>query len=156
MEIFARWVGALTRYFDYLGRIGIFALMALVTVNVILRYGWDSISGTYDYVQLLTAVAVGAAVAYTTYERGHIEIELVMERFSERVQGIVGSVVMSICTLFFAMATWQLAVLANDMKVNNEASMTAYVPYWPFLYFLGSRVWTYGIGFACTGRPLCN
>lgn len=136
MEKLERTVGAITKYFDYVARIGIFGMMALVTINVILRYFWKSVGGTYDYVQLITAVCVGAAIAYTAYERGNIEIELLMERFSERVQSIVASVIMLIVLGFFAIATWQVLTLAHDMNVKGETTMTAYIPFHPFLYLI--------------------
>lgn len=136
MERFDRLVGAITKYFDYVGRIGFFGMMALVTINVILRYGWNSIGGTYDYVQLITAVSVAAAIAYTAYERGNIEIELLMERFSQRVQSIVACIVMLITLVFFALATWQVLALAHDMNQKGETTMTVYVPFHPFLYWI--------------------
>jgi TRAP-type C4-dicarboxylate transport system permease small subunit len=136
MERFERTLGAVTKYLDYLSRVGFFVLMALVTINVILRYGWTSISGTYDYVQLITAVSVAAAVAFTAYERGNIEIELLMERFSQRVQAVVASIVTLVCIGFFVLATWRLVVLAHDMQVAGETTMTVYVPFAPFLYFI--------------------
>ena len=74
------------------------ALLALVTINVILRYVCKSVQGTYDYVQLITAVSGSLAVAYTAYERGHIEIEILMERLPKRVQSGLAMVMMLICT----------------------------------------------------------
>jgi len=136
MDRFERAIGAIAKYMDFISRIGFFAMMALVTINVILRYAWTSISGTYDYVQLITAVSVGAAIAYTAYERGNIEIELLMERFSERVQNIMASVMMLITLVFFSLAMWQVIRLAHDMQVAGETTMTAYVPFAPFLYWI--------------------
>lgn len=136
MERFERTLGVVTKYLDYVSRIGFFALMALVTINVILRYVWTSISGTYDYVQLITAVSVAAAIAFTAYERGNIEIELLMERFSERVQAIMASIISLVCIGFFVLAAWRLVVLAHDMQVAGETTMTVYVPFAPFLYFI--------------------
>ena len=138
MERIDRWVGLVARYVDYVSRVGFFAMMALVTVNVILRYGWTSIGGTYDYVQLITAVSIGAAIAYTAYERGNIEIELLMERFPKRVQSIVASIMMFIALVFFALATWQVVSLAHEMDVKGETTMTAYVPFHPFLYWIAA------------------
>ncbi len=136
MERFDRAIGAISKYFDYVSRFGFFAMMALVTINVILRYVWKSIGGTYDYVQLITAISVGAAIAYTAYERGNIEIELLMERFSQKVQNIVACVMMLITLVFFGIAFWQVIVLANSMRVSGDTTMTAYVPFYPFLYWI--------------------
>ena len=136
MEKWERRLGGLTRYGDYLARFGMVALMVLVAGNVILRYAWRSIQGTYDYVGLITAVSVSLAIAYTAYERGHIEIEVLMERLPERVQSIVGSAMMLLSTFFFCIASWQCVVVGNSMKAANETTMAVYVPIYPFMYIL--------------------
>lgn len=137
MYRFERALGAVTKYLDYVSRAGFFFMMALVTINVILRYVWNSISGTYDYVQLLTAVSVAAAIAFTAYERGNIEIELLMERLPKRVQAVMASIINLICLGFFVLAAWRVFALAHDMQVAGETTMTVYVPFAPFLYFIG-------------------
>ena len=136
MDRFERIFGSFTRYGDYIARLGMVALLVLVTVNVIMRYFFDSIQGTYDYVGLITAIAVSLAVAYTAYERGHIEIEILMERLPERVQNSVGSVMMFISMAFFAIASWQCVEVGNSMKEANETTMAVYIQLYPFLYIL--------------------
>jgi len=137
MYRFERALGAVTKYLDYVSRAGFFFMMALVTINVILRYLRHSISGTYDYVQLLTAVSVAAAIAFTAYERGNIEIEILMERLPKRVQAVVATVINLICLVFFVVAAWRVFALGHDMQVAGETTMTVYVPFAPFLYFIG-------------------
>jgi TRAP-type C4-dicarboxylate transport system permease small subunit len=112
------------------------ALLALVTINVFARYFFNSIQGTYDYVQLILSVAVSLAVAYTAYERGHIEIEILMERLPKRVQSAFGTVMMLISAVFFAIASWQCVVVGNSMREVNETTMSIYVPLYPFSYVL--------------------
>lgn len=136
MNRFERYFGRLTRYGDYLARLGLVALLALVVINVILRYSWKSVQGTYDYVQLITAVTAVLAVAYTAYERGHIEIEILTERLPKRVQSGLAMVMMLICTGFFVVGSWQSAVVGNGMKEANETSMSVFVPLWPFMYVM--------------------
>jgi len=143
MDRFERVFGSLTKFGDYLARIAMVALMVLVTLNVIMRYGFTSIKGTYDYVGLITATAVVLAVAYTAYQRGHIEIEILMERFPQRVQAVVGSIMMLIVTVFFCIASWQCVVVGQSMKAANETTMAVYVPLYPFMYILA-------FGFALT------
>lgn len=137
MYRFERALGAVTKYLDYVSRAGFFFLMALVTINVILRYAWQSISGTYDYVQLITAVSVAAAIGFSAYERGNIEIELVMERLPKRIQAVVATIIDVICLVFFVLAAWRVFALGYDMQQAGETTMTVHVPFAPFLYFVG-------------------
>jgi TRAP-type C4-dicarboxylate transport system permease small subunit len=136
MDYFNRIIGTITRSFDYLARLGMVALMVLVVANVILRYGFTSIGGTYDYVQLITALSVTSAVAYCAYERGHIEVEILMERVPERLQGIVGSIIGLFSVGFFALASWQCVKAGIDMKAMNETTMAIYIPLYHFMWYL--------------------
>lgn len=138
MEKTTRIVGAISRYADYVARLGMLALLVLVVANVILRYGFTSIKGTYDYVGLITAVSVTLAISYCAYERGHIEIEILMERLPQRVQAVSGSIMMFISACFFAIASWQCVVVGNSMKAANETTMAVYVPLYPFMYILAA------------------
>ena len=136
MEKYVRVFGAFTRYGDYLARLGMVALLVLVVLNVIMRYFFTSIKGTYDYVGLITAVAVSLAVAFTAYERGHVEIEILMERLPQRFQSVVGTIMFLISTVFFCIASWQSVVVGMSMKEANETTMAVYVPLYPFMYIL--------------------
>jgi TRAP-type C4-dicarboxylate transport system permease small subunit len=136
MSKYERFFASLTRYGDYLARLGMVSLLALVTLNVIARYFFKYIKGTYDYVQLICAVAVSLAVAYTAYERGHIEIEILMERLPKKVQSISGAIMMLISAVFFAIASWQCVVVGISMRGANETTMSVYVPLYPFMYIL--------------------
>jgi TRAP-type transport system small permease protein len=136
MSKYERFFASFTRYGDYLARLGMVALLALVTINVIARYFFNSIQGTYDYVQLILSVAVSLAVAYTAYERGHIEIEILMERMPKRVQSVFGAIMMLISAVFFAIASWQCVRVGISMRAANETTMSIYVPFYPFLYIL--------------------
>ena len=111
-------------------------MLVLVVANVIMRYGFKSIQGTYDYVGLITVVSVSLAISYCAYERGHIEIEILMDRLPKRVQNIVGSVMMLIGAGFFGMASWQTVVAGNSMREANETTMAVYVPLFPFMYIM--------------------
>ncbi|NLE10260.1 MAG: TRAP transporter small permease [Actinobacteria bacterium] len=136
MNKYERFFGTFTKWGDYLARLGMVALLVLVVANVIMRYAFKSIQGAYDYVGLITAIAVSLAVAYTAYERGHIEIEILMDHFSDRVQSVVGTIMFLISTAFFCIVAWQSVVVGMSMKEANETTMAVYVQLYPFLYIL--------------------
>ena len=142
MDKLGRVIGGAARIIDYVGRIGFFGMMMLVTLNVILRkLPWTtSISGAYDYVQLLTASSVAAAIAYTAYERGNIEIEMLMERFSKRIQNIMAAIMSLIVMVFFGLAVRELISLAAKLRAAREVTMSAYVPLYPFLYWIAVAI----------------
>ncbi|MCR4395090.1 MAG: TRAP transporter small permease, partial [Dehalococcoidales bacterium] len=136
METFERFVGKISRLFDYIARFGVLAMMILVVANVILRIVWKSIVGTYDYVCIIGAVLVALALAYCGYKKGHIEIEILMSQLPERVQGTIGSIVNLLSLGFFSIVAWQLVLLGNEMRQKGETTMTLYLPFHPYLYLI--------------------
>lgn len=136
MEPFERWIRSISKFIDRLAGICLVAMMVLVAGNVILRYVWKSIIGTYDYVCIIGAVLAGLALAYCGYKKGHIEIEILMEKLPGRVQGIIGSIVGLLSLGFFSIVVWQLVLLGNEMRVKGETTMTLYLPFHPYLYVI--------------------
>ncbi len=134
METFDRFVHSLSKYCDHMAKAGVVAMMLIVAANIILRVVWHPINGTYDYVSFIGAVLVAFALAYTAIQKGHIEIEMLMERFPKRVQEVTASI-MSILSLgFFVLVTWQSVLFANDMWRTGDTTMTALLPYYPYIY----------------------
>ena len=134
MESFERFVGSTSKVFDYIARFGVVAMMVLIVANVLLRVVWHSIVGTYDYVCIIGAVLVGLSLAYCGYKRGHIEIEILMDRLPARVQGVIGSVVNLVSVGFFSVVAWQLVLLGNEMAQTGESTMTLFLPFHSYIY----------------------
>ena len=115
-------------------------MMLLVVGNILLRVVWRPIFGTYDIVGFIGAILVAFAIAYCAVQRGHIAVELVVTRFPKRVQGIIGSITGIFSLGIFGLITWQCLVLANDMWRLGELSMSAHMPFYPYIY---------GVAFGC-------
>jgi TRAP-type C4-dicarboxylate transport system permease small subunit len=83
---------------------------------------------------------VAFSIPYCALRKGHTQVELVLERFSRRVQAIIDSIIGIISLGTFSLVTWQCVVYAIDMKRTGELSMTALLPFYPYIY---------GIAFGC-------
>jgi len=140
MDLFERIVRLLSKFCDRIAQAGIFAMLLLVVGNILGRKVWKPIYGTFDFVGFISAILVTFAIPYCAMQRGHTQVELVVERFSERVQGIIGSIIGILSLGIFSLVTWQCIVLANDMRRAGELSMTALIPFYPYIY---------GIAFGC-------
>lgn len=116
------------------------AMMLLTVGNILLRIAERPIFGTYDFVRFIGAILIAFAIAYCAVQRGHISVELVVARFPQRVQGIIGSITGFLSLGIFAVITWQCLVLANDMWRVGEVSMSALLPFYPYIY---------GVAFGC-------
>jgi TRAP-type C4-dicarboxylate transport system permease small subunit len=140
MDDFNRIVDFFAKSCDRIAQVGVFVMLLLLVVDVLGRKLWKPIYGTYDYVSFINAILVAFSIPYCALKRGHTHVEAVVERFSERVQGIVGGITGIFSLGIFLLVTWQCIVLANDMRRAGEVSMTALVPFYPYIY---------GIAFGC-------
>ncbi|MDP1845721.1 MAG: TRAP transporter small permease [Candidatus Moranbacteria bacterium] len=120
--------------FNALAGTAVVAMMLLTCADVILRLFRRPIPGTYEIIGFLGTVAISFSLAYTSLEKGHIAVELLMEKLPRRVQAGVDSVPSLIGAALFALITWQSMAYAADLKQSGEVSVTLTMPIYPFIY----------------------
>jgi TRAP-type C4-dicarboxylate transport system permease small subunit len=140
VAFFDRFIHLLTKFCDRIAQAGVFAMLLLLVGNILGRKVWKPIYGTFDFVSFINTILVAFAIPYCALKGGHTQVEMVVERFSQRVQGIIGGIVGILGLGIFSLITWQCVVFAIDMKRSGELSMTALVPFYPYVY---------GIAFGC-------
>ena len=140
MVYLEKLVHSLSRVCDRIAQGAVVAMMLLAVGNILLRIVWRPIFGTYDFVRFIGTILVAFAIAYCAVQRGHISVELVVARFPQRVQWIIGGITGILSLGIFGLITWQCLVLANDMWRLGELSMSAHMPFYPYIY---------GVAFGC-------
>ena len=125
----------LARRLDIIAALAIFAMMALTSVDIFLRYFFRKpIPGTYEIVALLGAVAVSFAMAHTLAVKGHVAVSLIVQMFPKRLQGIVESFISIFGIILFALIAWQSVLYGVDCQRSGEVSMTLQLPFYPIIY----------------------
>jgi len=119
----------------------IVAMMLLTTADVILRLFRHPIPGTYEVVGLLGSLVISFSLAYTSIEKGHIAVEFLVQKFSEKAQGVIGAVNALISSTFFGIVSYQSFIYATELMESGEVSLTLQMPTYPFVY---------GISIGCT------
>lgn len=109
-------------------------IMLLTCSDVVLRFFDRPIPGTYELVGYFGAVIVAFALAYTSVERGHIAVEIFVERLPGRPRTIVEALGSFAGTALFGLLTWQSHVYARDLMESGDVSLTLGMPTWPFVY----------------------
>ena len=113
----------------------ILAIMIFLTcANIFLRLVWKPISGTFELMGYFGAVITAFALGYTQIGQGHIGVDVIVLRFSERTRGILNGINSFICTVFFALVTWQIARYATTLWKTGELTETLRIIYFPFTY----------------------
>ncbi len=122
-----------TRWLNWIAAVTLIVVMGIVCANVVGRSFWGTpVKGTVDIVSLLGAIIVGWAIAYTQVLKGHIRIDLLLQRLPSRVQYIIDSVIDLAGLALFALISWQTVIFAKANFEVGELSEVLKLPITPF------------------------
>lgn len=124
----------LTDMFAAAGGVALFMMMAISVANMTMRYFGTPLSPAYELVGFLGAIAVSFPLAYAQVKKSHIAVDILSSRFSRPVRKVVTAVGLVCGAVFFCLATWQVAVFANTMRLTGELSETTKMSYYPFVF----------------------
>ena len=132
----------LSRIAGYLAT-GVLGLLMLLTVaNVILRDFFDKpIMGTPELSEFMMVLVVFLALAWCAITRKHVKVELIVNRFSPRIQAILNGITLLLALGVFVVITWQSAL--ESMAVYDTTSLLR-IPHTPFYWIM-----TFGLGLFC-------
>jgi TRAP-type C4-dicarboxylate transport system permease small subunit len=128
-----KWVHSAGRGFNAVSCLAIIVMMLLTCADVVLRLFGHPILGTYEMIGFLGSIVVSFSMAYTSLEKGHVSVEILVERLPERLQMVIDTIGSFISTVLFGLISWQSAIYALDLKHSGEVSMTLQMPIYPFL-----------------------
>jgi TRAP-type C4-dicarboxylate transport system permease small subunit len=113
---------------------GIFLLaMCLLTcANIVLRVLWVPVPGTYELMGYFGAVVAALSLGYTQMRRGHVAVDVLINRLSSRRQRFLKGFNGLVCMLFFSLAAWQLVRKALVLRASGEVTETLRIIYYPF------------------------
>jgi TRAP-type C4-dicarboxylate transport system permease small subunit len=123
---------------DIIGGIVLTLMMLLTVLDVILRFIGKPITGTYELVFLGRAVVIGCAIPQTSWEGGHVSVDLAVERLRGMSRKAM-FIFTKLCGIgFFFLLGWNLFALGTTLYTKEEVSLTLHVPYYPVAYILGA------------------
>lgn len=134
MSNIERIINTISRWINWIAATALIAVMCVVVINVVGRGFFETpLKGTVDLVSLFGGVVLGWAIAYTQVKKGHITIEILVERFSKTTQNIISVVVYAISMLLFAIITWQTVKFGIKTFEVGELSEVIRIPETPFV-----------------------
>ena len=96
------------RILSYIGGAALTFMMLLTVADVVLRAGGRPILGVYEMVALSLAVVIGFTIPMVSLDRGHVYMEILLDRLSKRNKAIVNTFTRILCILLFAMVGYNL------------------------------------------------
>jgi len=117
------------------GSIAVLALMSLATVNVCLRFFFNSpYRGAYELAGFMGAIVTSFALGYTQRKKSHIIVDILTSKFPKRVNWILDRISYLVTMIFFAVVSWQIFVWGLKISKSGEVSETLKIAFHPFIY----------------------
>lgn len=135
----------LSMILNNLAATALFIMMVLVVGNVVLRLVGKPIQATYDYVEFLTALGIGLALAYCTVKDGHISISLLLHKLPLKMQRLIDIIIGIISVVFLIFVTWHMVKYAHTMNLRGEIAITTGTPLAPFIYIIAAGIGVFAL-----------
>jgi len=123
---------------------GVLILMMLLTAaDVCLRYIFNRpILGALELTEFMMAIVVSSALAYAAFRKGHVSVDVLITRFSSRVQAVINSITCFLGFSLFLLIAWRSTLYAENLRACGQVSTILYIPIHPFVYsiIIGSAV----------------
>jgi TRAP-type C4-dicarboxylate transport system permease small subunit len=126
--------GILNKTLLIIAGIFLLAMMLLTCSNIVLRMVWVPIKGTFELMGFFGAVLTTFSLGYTQIHKGHILVDILTDRFPDRIQNAVNLIGHFISMSFFILVSWQIAKWANTLRTTGEITETLRIIYYPFTY----------------------
>lgn len=140
MDVLDKIIQRLNQIFVWIAGCILGIMIFLTCANIFLRAVWVPIAGTFELMGYFGAVITAFALGYTQINRGHIAVDVIVLRFSERTRRILQVINSLICMVFFALVAWQIAKYGTTLWRTGEVTETLRIIYYPF---------TYGVALGC-------
>ena len=111
-------------------------MMLLTALDVILRYLGRPIPGTYELVSLAGAVVIGFAIPRTSWDKTHVTVDFLVDRFAER-RGVFEVTTRVFSLFLFLLLGWNLVLMGASLAKTGEGTLTLCLPIYPIAYLLG-------------------
>lgn len=109
-------------------------MMMLTVVDVILRHFFDSpIHGSMELTEYLMVCVGTLGLAWCALEGGHIKVDLIVSRLSQRKQNFINSFNYVLLTGVSGLIAWRTIVRAGTLQDLGVASAMLDIPRWPFV-----------------------
>lgn len=134
MEIVDRINKFLNRLLTWIGGVFLVGMIILTCSNIFFRLVWVPIRGTFELMGYFGAIVTAFALGYTQVKRGHIAVDVLVNKYSKKTRRIIDGFNHGVCFLFFSAASWHIVKKATTLMTTGEVTETLRIIYYPFTY----------------------
>jgi TRAP-type C4-dicarboxylate transport system permease small subunit len=146
VRILQKIVDPIARWMNFVSVGVLMVMIFFVAVDVIGRYAFEHpLESSYEGVQLMMVFVFAFGIAYTQRKKGHVAVDMLVNRFGQKAQAITDLLASLLCLGFLSILTWQTLVKARADLLTNESTLgkiggISYIPIYPFYYMVSLTV----------------
>ena len=118
------------------GSVGLAIMMFLTLADVVGRIFDHPVAGTVELTELIMGMIIYLGVGFTTFNRSHIRVDILITMMSARAQAVLDVVTHAIATVFIGFVVWRLFLQAASRVENNDQTIIWEIPVWPVAYVM--------------------
>lgn len=131
--------GRVATWFARAGAGGLAVIMILTFCDVIGRYVFNApIVGTVEVTELLMGMMVYLGVGWTTHERGHIRVDIIIDRLPPRARAVLEILTQTASIVLVSLVCWHLWLKAGATVEKNDLTQIWEWPVWPAAYVMAA------------------
>jgi TRAP-type C4-dicarboxylate transport system permease small subunit len=120
----------------WLSSAGILAMIAVTFIDIACRVLRLRFTGAVDMVQIAGAVAIAAALPYTTAVNAHAAIEFLLLKLSHHGRLVLSSFIKLMTLGLFVFAAHRCFVYGGDLQAHDQGTMTLRFPMCWIMYMI--------------------
>ena len=138
MNAFEKVVQSITEKMALVSMVAVVGCVALVMTDVI-KYNLmhEPIPGTHELVELIASVIMSTSIAYVTFVKGHVSVDILVDRFQPRTQAFFDLVNSIIALTFTAWLTVGVFIMAMRNLSYGWVTGVLQIPRAPFMFLIG-------------------
>lgn len=136
VELFRRISSSLNRVLAWISGASLLLLMLVVVLNGVSRLIDVSVPGATEIVGWLGAISTAFSLGYTQLNNGHVDIDILVQKFPDSLQSILKKSILLASTVFFGLVSWQVVVFGLNVAGAGNVSETLGWPFYPLIFLM--------------------
>jgi len=134
MKVLEKKIRSVNKVFVWIAGFFLAAITVLTCADIVLRLVWRPILGAVELSAFFGAVVTAFSLGYTQMMKGHVVVDIFVERFPKKTRRVLNMISYLICMIFFALLAWQISKHATNLWRTREITETLRIAFYPFVY----------------------
>ena len=128
------------------GGLAVAGIIVVTVADIAGRQAGLPVTGAYDLVRVLGAVAMGCALPLTKAVKGHIAIEYFFQKLGRRGRAVLDTAMRLVLLALFGLLAWQFVRQGAGFLESGEGTATLHMPvFWVSWLMAGACLVTAGV-----------